>query len=68
VNLGYSPQNDDNIDKGWRFNEYVSWQKGRSSFKFGVDYRLQQFSPLNFPTANIKFHNEPNGGNKSIRR
>jgi hypothetical protein len=66
VNLGYSPQNDDNIDNGWRFNEDVSWQKDRSSFKFGVDYRLQQFSPLNFPTANINFTtNQTAGTNQS---
>jgi hypothetical protein len=66
VNLGYSPQNDDNIDNGWRFNEDVSWQKGRNSFKFGVDYRLQQYSPLNFPTANIDFRtNQTAGTNQS---
>ena len=68
LNLGYSPQNDDNIDNGWRFNEDVSWQKGRNSFKFGVDYRLQQFSPLNFPTAVINFTtNQTAGTNQSVR-
>jgi hypothetical protein len=65
-NLGYSPQNDDNIDNGWRFNEDVSWQKGRNNFKFGVDYRLQQFSPLNFPTAVVNFAtNQTAGTNQS---
>ncbi len=39
-------QNDDNIDNGIRVNDAVSWQKGRNSFKFGVDYRYQQYSPL----------------------
>jgi hypothetical protein len=66
LNLGYSAQNDDNIDNGWRFNEDVSWQKGRNSFKFGVDYRLQQFSPLNFPTAVVNFStNQTAGTNNS---
>jgi hypothetical protein len=62
VNLGYSPQNDDNIDNGWRFNEDVSWQKGRNSYKFGVDYRIQQYSPLNFPTANVDFRSNQTAG------
>lgn len=36
----------DNIDNGIRVNDSVSWQKGRNSFKFGVDYRYQQYSAL----------------------
>lgn len=65
-NLGNGGQNDDNIDNGWRFNEDVSWQKGRNSFKFGADYRLQQFSPLNFPTAEVNFAtNQTAGTNQS---
>lgn len=39
-------QNDDNIDNGIRVNDSVSWQKGRNSFKFGVDYRYQQYSNI----------------------
>ncbi|WP_419805540.1 carboxypeptidase regulatory-like domain-containing protein [Terriglobus sp.] len=39
-------QNGDNIDNGIRVNDSVSWQKGRNSFKFGVDYRYQQYSTL----------------------
>ena len=38
---GYSDlsrnQNATNIDNGIRFNDSVSWQKGRNSYKFGVD-------------------------------
>ncbi len=45
-------QNDDNIDNGIRFNDAVSWQKGRNSFKFGFDYRYQQYSPLARPQIN----------------
>ena len=37
-------QDDDNIDNGVRVNDAVSWQKGRHSFKFGVDWRYQQYS------------------------
>ncbi len=47
---GYSSlsrnQNDDNIDNGIRVNESISWQKGRNSFKFGFDYRYQQYSAI----------------------
>src|SRR3984885_11116412 len=41
-NLVYSARKDDNHDNGWNFNEAVSWQKVRNSFKFGVNYRLQK--------------------------
>ncbi len=51
VNVGgYSPlsrnQLGDNVDNGIRIDDNVSWQKGRNSFKFGADYRYQQYSPL----------------------
>ncbi len=36
----------DNIDNGVRVNDAVSWQKGRNSFKFGFDYRYQQYSAI----------------------
>ncbi|MGI4827085.1 MAG: carboxypeptidase regulatory-like domain-containing protein, partial [Janthinobacterium lividum] len=39
-------QNGDNVDNGIRVNDAVSWQKGRNSFRFGIDYRYQQYSPL----------------------
>ncbi|HMH14271.1 MAG TPA: TonB-dependent receptor [Edaphobacter sp.] len=39
-------QNDDNIDNGVRVNDSVSYQRGRNSFKFGVDYRYQQYSAI----------------------
>ena len=39
-------QNDDNIDNGVRVNDSVNWQKGRHSFKFGVDWRYQQYSAI----------------------
>ncbi len=54
-NLGNPGQNDDNVDNGWRVNDSVSWTKGRNSFKVGLDYRLQQYSPINNPTAATNF-------------
>ncbi len=45
-------QNGDNIDNGIRINDSVNYQKGRNSFKFGVDYRYQQYSPLAHDTDN----------------
>ena len=49
-------QNDDNIDNGIRFNDSVSWQKGRNSFKFGVDYRYQQYSNIAHDSENGYFN------------
>ena len=47
---GYIPlsrnQLGDNIDNGIRVNDDVSFAKGRNSFKIGIDYRYQQYSPL----------------------
>ncbi|HEY0794386.1 MAG TPA: carboxypeptidase regulatory-like domain-containing protein [Acidisarcina sp.] len=47
---GYSPisRNQDalNVDNGIRVNDTVSWQRGRNSFKFGIDYRYQQYSSI----------------------
>lgn len=55
VNLGNPGQNDDNIDNGWRVNDSVNVEKGRNSFKFGLDYRLQQYSPINNPSPAVNF-------------
>lgn len=49
-------QNDDNIDNGLRFNDSVSWQKGRNSFKFGIDYRYQQYSNIAHDSENGHFN------------
>ena len=54
-NLGNPGQNDDNIDNGFRVNDSVNLSRGRNSFKFGLDYRLQQYSPINNPTAATNF-------------
>ena len=55
ANYGNPGQNDDNVDNGWRVNDSVNLEKGRNSFKFGIDYRLQQYSPINNPTAATNF-------------
>ena len=49
-------QNDDNIDNGIRINDSVSLQKGRNSFKFGVDYRYQQYSNIAHDLENGYFN------------
>ncbi len=38
---------DDLIDGGLRFNEQLSWVKGKHSLGFGADVRTQLFSPFN---------------------
>ena len=48
-------QGGDNIDNGARVNDSVSWQKGRHSFKFGVDWRHQQYSVLDKSIPTINF-------------
>jgi hypothetical protein len=38
---------DDLIDNGLRFNDQLSWVKGKHSLAFGADVRTQLFSPFN---------------------
>lgn len=47
---------DDNVDNGIRFADSVNWQKGRNSFKFGFDYRYQQYSNLAYDTLAGEFN------------
>ncbi len=50
VNLGEgvprlgTSNNDDNVDNGERFNESLSWTKGKHNLEFGVDFRNQLYS------------------------
>jgi hypothetical protein len=47
--------NSDNVDNGIRVNDSVSWQKGRHSFKFGVDWRHQQYSTISVTIPTVNF-------------
>jgi hypothetical protein len=49
-------QGGDNIDNGLRSNEIVDWQKGRNSFKFGVDWRHQQYTVEDVNIPNLTFY------------
>ena len=51
VSLGRNQQGD-NVDNGIRVNDAISWQKGRNSFKFGLDYRYQQYSTIALDLSN----------------
>jgi len=42
-----SGHNDDNIDNGERFNDYVTWVKGNHTLTFGFDFRNQLYSNIN---------------------
>jgi len=53
-------QSDDNIDNGIRVNDSIDLQKGRNSFKVGVDYRYQQYSPISQGNTNGNFHFDGN--------
>lgn len=51
--------NDDAIDNGIRANEIVSWSHGRNNFRFGVDWRHQQYTveSVNIPSLTF-YHGE----------
>jgi hypothetical protein len=51
-------QNGINIDNGLRFNDIVSWLKGRNSIRFGVDYRHQQYSTNLYNVDNFNFYRD----------
>ncbi len=51
-------QNGQNLDNGIRANDSVSWQKGRNSFKFGVDVRFQQYSVIDYNTDSLTFYRD----------
>ncbi len=45
LGLGRGNQ-DDNVDNGLRFNEQLTWIKGRHSLSFGADFRNQLYSTI----------------------
>lgn len=51
-------QNGQNIDNGIRINDSLNWQKGRHSFKFGADIRLQQYSVIDYNTDYLTFYRD----------
>ena len=51
-------QNGTNIDNGSRVNDGVSWQHGRQSFKFGVDFRYQQYSTIQYNVDTFNFYRD----------
>jgi len=55
ANLGNPPQNDDNVDNGIRVGDSVAWEHGPHSVKVGVDYRWQQYSPINANSPTFNF-------------
>ena len=46
----------DTIDNGFRFNDTLTWVKGRHDFKFGYEQWYQQYSPLNFQNTSGTFN------------
>ncbi len=44
------------IDNGYRLIENLEWIKGKHDFKVGIDYRHQQYSPLNFGNTAGVYH------------
>ncbi len=55
-------QNGQNIDNGIRVNDIVTWLKGRNSFKFGVDYRHQQYSVIDYNQDTFNFYRDQTAG------
>ena len=46
----------DTIDNGLRTSDTVSWVKGKHEMKFGVDWRFQQFCPLNYQNTSGSYY------------
>jgi Carboxypeptidase regulatory-like domain len=46
----------DTIDNGFRFNDTITWVKGRHQFKFGYEDWYQQYSPLNFQNTSGSYN------------
>jgi len=55
-------QNGQNIDNGIRANDSVNWQKGRNSFKFGIDVRFQQYSVIDYNQDTLNFYRDQTAG------
>jgi hypothetical protein len=55
-------QNGQNIDNGIRANDSVNWQKGRNSFKFGIDVRFQQYSVIDYNQDTLNFYRDQTSG------
>jgi len=55
-------QNGDNIDNGIRASDSISWEKGRNSFKFGVDVRFQQYSVIQYNQDTLNFYRDQTAG------
>lgn len=58
-------QADDNVDNGLRLNDSVSWSHGAHNFKFGVDYRYQQYSNIAYDNVSGIF-NFVRGGTAAV--
>jgi hypothetical protein len=46
----------DTIDNGFRFNDSLTWIKGKHQFKFGYEQWYSQYSPLNFGVTSGRFN------------
>ncbi len=46
----------DTIDNGFRFNDTLTWVKGKHELKFGYEQWYQQYSPLNFQNTSGTFN------------
>ena len=46
----------DTIDNGLRTSDTVSWIHGKHELKFGVDWRFQQFTPLNYQNTSGSYY------------
>jgi hypothetical protein len=55
-------QNGINIDNGIRANDIVSWERGRHSIRFGVDYRHQVYSTNLYNVDNFNFYRDQTAG------
>ena len=59
-------QNGQNIDNGSRFNDIVSWLKGRNSIRAGVDFRYQQYSVINYNQDTLNFYRDQSAARSNL--
>jgi hypothetical protein len=60
--------NDDELDNGERFNDIVTWVKGKHSLTFGFDFRNQLFGPYSFvnDTGTYNFARAETAANQAL--
>lgn len=66
VNLGNTGNDDDEVDNAFQVNDATVWTHGRHNFKFGGEFRYQQFSHIVNRNETIGFSSNETAGELGI--